>query len=140
MHTAKLAASMGTFLFRGLPARIPMFQLARSKANGGLNLHLPAIKSKSLFVNRYIHEMNSMPFYRSLQAQNILPTIEFPCLRLLTQQLNVLSNHLTLNPTSGSIHLFYLDQTEVLKVERNTPGLNWKAVWRNISSRRLSSK
>jgi hypothetical protein len=45
VHTAKLTATMGAFLFRGLSGRVPMQQLARSIDQGGLKLQLPTSSS-----------------------------------------------------------------------------------------------
>ena len=58
MHTTKLASIMGKFLFRGLPARIALPQLARGIELGGLKLQLPAIKCKALLVNRHLREID----------------------------------------------------------------------------------
>lgn len=140
VHTAKLAATMGTFLFRGLPARIPMQQLVRSRENGGLKLHLPSIKCRALLVNRHLSEMDSLPYYHSILAQNTPVPAEFPCLKLLSQQIPLLPDNIKQNPTSAQIHLFYLMQTEPPRVERNEPGRNWKRIWRNISTKKLTSK
>ena len=139
VHTAKLTATMGRFLFRGLPARIPMQQLARSKEQGGLKLQLPAFKCKALLINRHLQEINSTPYYHSFFIQNITPPAELPCLKLFSQQIQLLPHHIQQHASSDLVHRFYLEQTEIPKVERDHPGTDWKKVWKNLASRRLSS-
>lgn len=48
VHMAKITSRMGTFLWSGMIARVPMAQLARNREHGGLKLQLPAYKCKSL--------------------------------------------------------------------------------------------
>lgn len=139
VHTSKLTAAMGRFLFRGLPARIPMQQLARSKDQGGLKLQLPAIKCKALLANRHLQEIDSIPYYHSFLSQDLPSPANLPCLNLLSQQLPSLPLHIRQHPSSDQIHRFYLAQTEQPRVERNHAGINWRKVWNNISSKRLSS-
>lgn len=65
VHTAKLTSTMGSFLWSRTPARAPMLQLASERSNGGLRLQIPAIKCKSLLLNRYMQDIDSLPFYKS---------------------------------------------------------------------------
>ena len=140
VHTAKITAIMGRYLFRGFPARIPMQQLARRKTDGGLNLQLPAIKCKALCINRHLQEIDSLPYYKSFFERSIPPPSSLPCLKLLCQEFPALPTHIRENPSSGIIHQHYLGLTEKPRVERNQPNLNWPQIWKNISSRRLTSK
>lgn len=128
VHTAKITSSMGTFLFRGVAARVPIQQLARRKDQGGLNLQLPAIKCKAMLINRHLQEMDFLPFYQHLLSQNIPPPADLPCLKLISQQLPLLPQHIQQNPSSNQIHRVYLEQTEIPRVERNHPGTNWKKI------------
>lgn len=68
-HVAKVTATMRSYLFRGACATVPMQQLARSRENGGLKLHLPALKCKALLINRHLQELRSLPYYNSLITQ-----------------------------------------------------------------------
>lgn len=61
VHTAKITSIMGSFLLRGLPARVPMEQMARDKTAGGMKLQLPAIKWKALLLNRHLQAISSLP-------------------------------------------------------------------------------
>ena len=88
-HTSKITQTMGSFLWRGLPARVPMQQLARDREQGGLKLQLPALKCKALLINRHLREIESIPFYKSFLVQpnpNLvnLPT-QFPCLKYICE-------------------------------------------------------
>lgn len=143
VHTGKITALMGTFLWSRVPARIPIQQLARDHQDGGLKLQLPALKCKALLINRHLQEIDSLPFYESyLPHQGInnqtVPA-DLPDLRMLCQQYMQLPPLIQQNPSSNLIHKFYVDQTEVPKVERENQHLNWRRAWRCISSRKIPS-
>ena len=139
VHIAKLTATMGRYLFRGLPARIPMQQLARRKTDGGLNLQLPAIKCKALCINRHWQEINSLPYYKSFYDQSLPPPAALPCLKLLCQEFSLLPTNIQQNPSSDLICRHFLENTEKPRIERKEPNLNWRQIWTNISLRRLTS-
>jgi hypothetical protein len=139
VHTAKITATMGSFLWRGLPARVPMEQLARDKTSGGLKLQLPALKCKALLLNRHLQAISSMPYYRFLLSQNISQSANFPCLKLISQQIPLLPQFVRDNPSSDYIHRLFLERTETPRVERKYPEENWKRIWSNIGSKQLSS-
>lgn len=142
VHTAKITAVMGTFLWSRAPARIPMCQLARKIPQGGLNLQLCTLKCKSLLVNRHLQEIDSIEFYKSFLVSDnpnqVIPA-DLPDLKLVRQQCRILPEQVTQNPSSLAILSFYLDQIELPRVERNRPNNNWKRAWRAISSKRLNS-
>lgn len=139
-HTAKLTATMGTFLWRGIVARVPIHQLARNVVHGGLKLQLPAFKCKSLLMNRHMCEIESIPFFRSYICQaNPRPPADCPCLKLILSNFPLLPPQIQQNPSADSIHNFYIDQTEEPKVTREHPTANWLQIWRNIASKHLSS-
>lgn len=142
VHTAKLTSSMGAFLWNGLTARIPITQLARSKEEGGLKLQLPALKSKSLAVNRYLTEIESMPFYASLLQQTNprqpIP-IDLPDAKQILASISQIPPLVQQNPTAGGIHRCFIQQTEQPKVERIHPQHNWSRIWKNIADRQISS-
>lgn len=139
VHTAKITATMGSFLWRGLPARVPMEQLARDKASGGLKLQLPALKCKALLVNRHLQASGSLPYYQSLLNQAHPPPADLPCLKLISQQIPLLPPLVREHPTSDQIHRLFLERTETPRVERKYPGLNWRRIWTNIGTNQLSS-
>lgn len=83
-HKAKITATMGNFLWRGIQARVPMHQLARCREAGGLKLHLPAMKCRALLLNRHVRDIDSLPFYKSfLNQNNPNPPSDCPCLKLI---------------------------------------------------------
>lgn len=140
VHTAKITATMGSFLWRGLPARIPMEQLARDRSLGGMRLQLPALKCKALLINRHMQASGSLPYYQSLLNQaNPVPT-DLPCLKLISQQIPLLPPHVRDHPTSDQIHRLFLEQTGIPRVERKYPSLNWTRIWTNIKTKKLSSR
>lgn len=143
-HVAKLTATMRRYLFHGLSATIPMQQLARSREAGGLKLHLPGMKCTAILINRHIHEIDSLPYYKSfLQREippraNSIPT-DLPCLKLLLSNIPNLPFQIRQHPSADLIHRFFIDRTEKPKVEIEYPATNWTRVWNNISNRCLLS-
>ncbi|XP_055613686.1 uncharacterized protein LOC129760127 [Uranotaenia lowii] len=117
VHTAQITSTMGTFLWRGMVARVPMMQLARSRENGGLKLQLPALKS------------NSRPAI----------SIDLPDLKLILSNISQIPHQIQQNPSADQIHQHFILQTELPRVERNSPANDWPRAWRNIASRRLTS-
>ena len=142
VHTAKITSIMGTFLWRGTVARVPMMQLARSRERGGLKLQLPLLKCKSLAINRHLQEIESLPFYRSLLFHadpRPAISIDLPDLRLILSNLSQIPHQIQQNPSADQIHQHYLNQTELPRVERNDPANDWPRTWRNIASRQFTS-
>lgn len=144
VHTAKITKIMGNFLWRGVPFRIPMHQLARPRENGGLKLQLLGLKSKALLVTRHSLELEAMPYYKSLLfPENGVPPpcpADLPDVRLFRQQQQSVSPHLLLNPSAALIHRALTEQTDEPKVERNNPNYNWPRIWKNIASPLLTSQ
>lgn len=142
-HVAKLTATMRRFLFRGVPATIPMLQLARRKEDGGLNLHLPMMKFKSLLINRHLLEIEFLPFYNSfINLANPLPANpvpDLPCLKLIISNLQSLPLQIRLNPSADLVYRFFVNQTDRPKVETEHQNTNWSRVWKNISAHGLVS-
>jgi hypothetical protein len=124
-------------------ARVPIMQLARSKGEGGLNLQIPAMKCKSLAINRHLKDINSIPFYRSLLFHaNPRPPISFdlPDIKMILIQLSNIPLHIQSYPSNDQIHKFFIQQTELPKVEQNFPEHDWPNTWRNIAMKQLTSE
>lgn len=143
-HVAKLTATMRRYLFRGVPATIPMHQLARAKEAGGLKLHLPAFKCKSLLINRCLNEIESLPFYYSYINRANPPQAnliaDLPCLKVILTNLPNLPFQIRHYPSADLVHRFFVEQTDRPKVETDYPNCNWPRVWTNISMRSLLSQ
>ena len=142
VHIAKITSRMGTFLWSGIVARVPMMQLARNREQGGLKLQLPALKCKSLAVHRHLREIDSLPYYRSLLLHdNPRPTISIdnPDLRIILSSLSQIPLQVQQNPSAGLIHQYFIQQTELPKVEQINPTNDWPQTWRNIASKQLTS-
>lgn len=143
IHTSKITSTMGRFLWNHIPTRIPMQQLAREKALGGLKLHLPAAKSKALLLNRHLHEIDSLPYYKSIlfpdnPARNPIPA-DLPDMKVICQHYQILPEYIKENPTSDLIHRYTVDRTEAPRVERLHPEVNWKRIWLSLRWSSLSS-
>lgn len=133
---------MGTFLWSRIPARIPMLQLARRRDSGGLCLQLPAMKCKSLLINRHNEEIDVMPFYKSFiypEAQSSANPPFLPCLKLICQELPRLPTLIRQSITSNNLHQYFVDKTEIPRVERNNPLIDWKLCWRNINIKAINN-
>lgn len=142
VHIAKITKTMGNYLWRGIPARIPMLQMARSRDKGGLKLQLASLKCKSLLLNRHLREMNSMPYYRSLlePANNAFGACpaDLPDVKTMRQMKNQIPVNLLDNPFAESIHRFFVEQTDEPKVQQAHPDVRWSKIWRNITKSNLS--
>lgn len=136
-HVAKLTATMRSYLFRGACATIPMEQLARKREDGGLNLHLPAMKCRALLINRHLHEMAFLPYYSSFLTQATSPPADLSCLKLILDNFANLPFQIRQHPTAELIHRLFVGRTAKPKVEIAHPATNWPRVWRNIGNRKL---
>lgn len=142
IHTAKITATMGRFIWSGIPTRIPMSQLTRDRASGGLKLQLPALKCKALLLNRHINEIDSLPFYRSLlfpaNTDRIIIPADLPDLKIISQHYRQLPPQIQQHPSSDLIHRHYREQTETPRVERLHPEVDWNRVWLSLHWRSFS--
>jgi hypothetical protein len=141
VHTAKITATMGNFMWRRQPARVPMQQMARLPYQGGLKLQLPAFKTKALLINRHLQEIGSIPFYNSFlsRANPNPPPTDIPCLKTIMQTWPRLPQEIQQNPSSDQIYRLFIEQTDQPRVELHYPAVNWRRVWLNIGNRQLSS-
>lgn len=143
IHVAKLTSTMRSYLFRGVSTTVPMQQLSRSKVDGGLNLHLPAFKCTALLVNRFLHEIDSAPYYYSfLDHANSVPAnaiSQLPCLKQILNNIPDLPFQIRQNPSANLIYRFLVKRRDKPKVELANTNTDWKRVWRNISDRALPS-
>lgn len=139
-HIAKVTATMRRYLFRGVIATVPMAQLARRIEDGGLNLHLPAMKCKALLINRHIRDIDSLPFYESYLNQANRPRAnisELPCLKQMLDNIPILPFQIRQNPSADLVYRFFVKGTDRPKVEVANNNANWKRIWRNVSNRNL---
>lgn len=142
VHIAKITSRMGSFLWSGMIARIPITQLARKREQGGLKLQLPALKCKSLAIHRHLREIDSLPHYRSLLLHvNPRPSIpiDYPDIKIILSNLSQIPPLTLQNSSADLIHQHFIQQTELPKVEQHNPTNDWPRTWRNISSKQLSS-
>lgn len=143
MHTGKITATIGRFIWSNTVTRIPLCQLAREREQGGLKLHLPTFKCKALLINRHIQELDSIPFYKSHilpdnPDQNIIPA-DLPDLKIIYSQYQQLPLQIQQSPSSDAIHRYFVEQTEVPRVERLHPEFDWKRIWASLRWRAFTS-
>lgn len=143
-YTAKITALIGSFLWAGQSIRVPIAQLALPYERGGLNLHLPSLKSKALLISRHLQEMHCTPYYASFIQQSdnppnlsIIPT-NAPCLKIICQEISYLPTTITENTTSSTINSYFVKQLELPKIVSKFPNIDWPLVWRNVKSRGLT--
>lgn len=141
VHTAKITTTMRRFMWSNVSTSIPMQQLGRDRTQGGLKLHLPALKNTALLVNRHLRETESLPFYRTFIIPNVTPTnpADLPDLKIICQHYRQLPPHIVQNPSSDLIHQRFIEQTDTPKIEQLHPECDWQTIWRSLHDRRFSS-
>ncbi|XP_055543679.1 zinc finger protein 271-like [Wyeomyia smithii] len=128
MHTAKITSTMEIFLWRGIPARVPMTQPAHDRNEGGLKLHLLAWKCKALLVNRHIRDIDNMPFYQSFLEGVPPPRLpaNCPCLKQIRQHVTQLPSQILQNMSADNIYRHFISSIEKPNVERENPATDWR--------------
>lgn len=120
-----------------------MQQLARERDSGGLHLQLPMFKCKALLINRHIKEIDVIPYYKTFIFPGALrpvnPPFGLPCLKLVSQELPHLPPSVLQPMTSNSLHQYYVDRTEIPRVQCNNPQVDWKLCWHNINMKAISN-
>lgn len=142
---ARMTSLIGSFIWERYQTRVPMEQLTLQVCNGGLNLHLPMHKCKSLLVNRYIKTLDYTPFAQSFSEYlsnppNVagIPAV-YPCLKYISKLLPYLPDQLKINPTSASLHNYFREKLQTPKIMQELPNVTWRRVWKNIRNRELTS-
>lgn len=141
---ARMTSLMGAFIWERYPTRVPMEQLTLEIYRGGLNLHLPMHKSKSLLISRFIKTIDNTPF--ALSYTNCLtnpPNLagipsEYLCLKYIGKIAPYLPDQLKQNPTASTIHNFFRGKLQTPKVMQEYPNVEWRRVWKNIRNRELT--
>lgn len=138
---AKITSRIGSFLWDRYPTRVPMYQLALPINKGGLNLHLPANKTKALLANRYLQTSGSMPFARSLSNNlvnppniNGIPT-SYCCLKILVKIIPYLPEPVKNSPTSLKIHSYFREMLPTPKIAADNPTVCWTRIWKVIGDK-----
>lgn len=142
---ARITSQIGYFLWGRFPTRVPMEQLTLPLNRGGLNLHLPMHKSKSLLVNRFCCSIDHTPFARDLSVHitnppNIaaIPAL-YPCLKHVGKIVSYIPEQIMRNVSSQGLHHFFRDNLKCPKIVEENPSISWRNVWKNINNKNLTS-
>lgn len=142
---AKVTSQIGQFIWGRYPTRVSIDQLALPVAEGGLNLHVPKMKSKALILNRFIRGSSETPFAASFVSQldnppNLsgIPAL-YPCLKAIARELPYLPQRLIGQPTATELHGYFRRTLTTPKIMNEHPAVAWRSVWRNIRSKVLTS-
>lgn len=143
---ARLTSYIGSFIWERFPTRVPMEQLTLPREMGGLNLHLPMHKCKSLFATRFLKEISQTPFANSL-SQHLgnppnapaIPAL-YPCVKSLTKILPYLPGQLKETPTATALHSYFRKKLKKPKIMEQNINIAWQRVWKNIRIKELTSK
>lgn len=145
-QVARMTSQIGQFLWGRYPTRVAIEQLALPVSKGGLNLHLPLHKSKALLSNRYFHDLEFMPFARTLSVHlsnppNVMaiPAL-YPCMKAVAKIIPYIPEQLTRNPSASVLHDHFRECLSIPKVVQDNPTISWPKVWRNIKSGKLLQK
>lgn len=88
---ARMTSYIGSFIWDRFPTRVPIEQLTLPRSMGGLNLHLPMHKCKSLLVTRFLIEIRETPFAGTMRQHlenppnsAAIPAL-YPCLKSISK-------------------------------------------------------
>ena len=144
-YVAKITSQIGQFIWGRYPTRVSMDQLALPVAEGGLNLHVPKMKSKALILNRFIRGTSQTPFAASFASQldnppNLggIPALHL-CLKTIARELSYLPQRMIAQPTAAELHGYFRRTLTTPKIMREHPAVAWRLVWRNIRNKALTS-
>lgn len=90
----------------------------------------------------HISEINSISFYRPflfhVDPRPSVP-IYHPDIKLILSNLSLIPRLIQANPTTDLINRYFIEQTEVPKVEQNNPEIDWLPALCKIAMKMLSS-
>lgn len=137
----KIKSELGKFLWHGQPLqRISFTNLTLPKERGGLNLHCPDLKSKSLLTNRLLSLIQHLPFLRNLlENTNVAAPSMCNHVTLLRNELRSIPENLLETLSSSGLYNHYislLPEPGFVAAETR----EWKTIFKNIHSSFLSAK
>lgn len=145
-YAGKFISQIGSFLWYGRATiRVAFETIILPKGRGGLNLHSPALKARALLVNRMVQMAESLTFFLEFYRLNDNPPFvnsipqKFQHMRIALQESAFLPAEIMGSLTSCSIYIFFLKRLKDAKIVRQDPIREWKAVFKNLHSKHLSS-
>lgn len=142
---AKITSQIGRFIWDRYPTRVPIEQLTLPISRGGLNLHLPMYKCRSLLINRFHKDLDSTRFAKNFLGHlnnppNVpgIPT-SYPCMKYVAKHLPYVPTRLMENPSSAVLYQHFIDKIQIPRIMEEHPNVSWATVWENIRSKTLTS-
>lgn len=142
---ARMTSYIGSFIWDRFPTRVPIEQLTLPRSMGGLNLHLPMHKCKSLLVTRFLIEIRETPFAGTMRQHlenppnsAAIPAL-YPCLKSISKILPYIPRRIEESPSASSLHNYFREQLKKPKVMEENANISWKRVWSNIGVKELTS-
>lgn len=143
--------AIGHFIWAGLMFRVPFHVMVRPTRGGGLNLQHPGVKSKALFLARWLSSRAAGTFSGAwLEVlQQLYPGADpappavryYDHLRDVLQQLPAVTMRAAGKELAQDTHRHLLQSiaTNAPRVQELQPTLNWEQIWENIHTKGLSS-
>lgn len=145
-YAGKFISRIGNFLWYGKPwTRIAFENMILPKGKGGLNLHSPPIKAKSLLINRNMQVGADLPFLWSYLEHNANPPNlgriprQYDHVRTIVKETAILPDEIRRAPTSHAIYQLFLSRLSDPKFVREDTTRDWRIVFRNLHSKILTS-
>lgn len=133
------------FVWFGVPHRVRYEQIIKTKVKGGLGLHCPIRKSKSLLVNRFQRTRELLPYQqdyanrtRSRRDLRAIPE-EMSHFKEIIGEVLKLPSRITEGITAHKIYDYSLELLPENRIEQSVQR-DWSRVWKNINHKNLSSE
>lgn len=133
-----------TFIWYGVQHRVRYEQIIKHKRQGGLGLHCPLRKSKSLLLNRFLNTKEVLPYQhdyiRDIRRRDIgrLPA-DLGHVKVIMKLYHRTPSRILANSTASGLYENLLDELPDNRIELNV-NRNWVRVWKNITHKALSSE
>lgn len=141
----RVKQQISTFIWHGVQHRVRYEQIIKNKRSGGLGLHCPIIKSKSLLLNRFLETKTELPYQegytRIAHSRREIARIppELPHVKEIVKLYLRTSEQILANPSAGIIYNDLLNRLPDNRIELIV-GRNWVRVWKNVLHKDLSSE
>lgn len=141
----QIKQQISTFIWYGVQHRVRYEQIIKDKQNGGLGLHCPITKSKSLLLNRFLQTKRELPYQeeylRNTRSRRDIDRISSELLHFneLIKLYLRMPAQTSNNPTAGAIYNELLRRLPSNRIEEIVDR-NWTRIWKNVIHKELSSE